>query len=243
MFCKKCKCQKFLLIMSYKEAIIFLIDNSDTSINGDFEPNRLDAQKLAVQRLANFHLRYSPQTDIAIGSIGSEFFGIHMSLMNTETKINQAFEKIQPGGKALVCKGILCAILALKYAKSDVAQKRIVLFVGSRNDLTPQDAKTIVTRANVDNILIDIVAFGTEVDNLHILENITRSTLNESYYIRIRNNKHILSDSVLSSPLGPVLTEYSQDQINEDDELAFAIKASMEDAENMDLYANNDDII
>ncbi|EAX90715.1 26S proteasome regulatory subunit rpn10-related protein [Trichomonas vaginalis G3] len=225
------------------EAIIFLIDNSDTSINGDFDPSRLDAQKLACERLASYNLKQSPQTEIAIGSIGSECFGIQQSLLNTTSKLHKTFDKIYPGGEALVTKGLLCAMLALKYASRFITSKRIVLFLGSKNNLTNDDAKSIIEKANDENISIDIIAFGTEVDKLGVLEMITRYTYSESFYIRIRNSHNILSDSVLSSVLGPGSTQNQPESFEEDDELTAAIKASLEDSDDNDFYNTNEEII
>ena len=228
------------------EAIVFLIDNSDTSINGDFEPSRLEAQKLAAQRLGNFNLKQSPNSQVALGSIGSECFGIQCSLSKTTKYFSAAFSKIEAGGKAQVVRGIKNAFLPLKRRDTDTKGKRIVLFICSRHDMTMDSARELAERANKEHISIDIIAFGQEVDKLDILEAFTRMTVNESYFIRIRNNDYILSDSVLASPLGPGIQQQIEqlDDISEDEELLAAMKASLEDSENEydDIQSLEEDI-
>ena len=98
--------------------------------------------------------------------------------------------------------------------------------------MTIMNARELAEQANQEEVSVDIVAFGQEVDKLDILEEFTRMTLNESYFIRIRNNEYILSDSVLASPLGPGIQQIDpSDDISEDEELLAAIKASLEESD------------
>jgi 26S proteasome regulatory subunit N10 len=228
------------------EAIVFMIDNSDTSINGDFEPNRLEAQKLAAQRLANFYLRQNKMTQVALGAFGSECFGIQTSLTRTTKDFMGAFSRIEPGGKALLDRAIKCSILTLKARDKKVNGKRAVVLIGSKHNMTMDSAKQLAEIANKEEVSVDIVAFGQEVDKLYVLEAFTRMTLCESYFIRIRSNENILSDSVLASPLGPGYQQLDlSDDISDDDELKAAIKASIEDNlyEEEDLEEDNSDVI
>ena len=228
------------------EAIIFLIDNSDTSINGDFEPSRLEAQKLAAQRLGNFNLKQSPNSQVALGSIGSECFGMKCSLSKSTKQFSTAFSKIEAGGKAQIVRGITCAFLTLKRRDPDIKGKRVVLFICSKHDLTMDSARELAQRANKEQISVDVIAFGQEVDKLDILEAFTSMTVNESYFIRIKKNDFILSDSVLASPLGPGIQQQIEqsDDISDDEELLAAIKASMEDSDNdyEDIQSSEEDI-
>ena len=59
------------------QAIIIFIDNSETSINGDFYPNRLDAQKTAAERLIQFFTRVNPQTQIFDEKVNNSFMLVH----------------------------------------------------------------------------------------------------------------------------------------------------------------------
>ena len=226
------------------EAIVFMIDNSDTSINGDYEPNRLEAQELAVQRLANYYLRQSESSQVAVGSFGSECFGIQTSLSRSTKDFTNAFSRIESGGKSQLVRAIKCAILTLRMRDKSVHGKRVVIFIGSKHDMTMEAAKQLSELANQEGVSVDVVAFGQEVDILYVLEAFTRMTLCESYFIRIRTNDNILSDSVLASPLGPGCQQMDlSDEISDDDELKAAIKASLEENDEEEEMEEDADVV
>lgn len=218
------------------QAIIIFIDNSETSINGDFYPNRLDAQKTAAERLIQFFTRVNPQTQIAIGTLAEDSFGIMASLTMNSMKLEESISKIKRGKLTHLVHGIRCGFLALHHCDPEVNTKRIIVFVGSEHDMTDTKISTqLAQHANKEDVSVDVVAFGDEVNCKDILEDFTSKIHEKSYFVSAKSNSAILSDIVLSSPIGPGDISY-QDNVNfeDDPDLALTIQLSMQQQDDHD---------
>ena len=210
---------------SDSQAIIILIDNSETSINGDFCPSRLESEKVAVERLIQCFLRLSSKTLIGIGTLAKGEFGIIASLTNHPTKLDRSISSIKRGGMAQLVHGIKCGFLAFHSRCQDIPTHRIIAFIGSQHDLcTEEAASQLAAEANREGVSVDIVAFGDDVNSRKVLKVFTKQLGNKSVYIHA-NPKDMLADTVLSSPINP----RGQDEIvTNDPDLLKILEMSMQ---------------
>ena len=221
------------------QAIIIFIDNSETSINGDFYPNRLDAQKIAAERLIQFFFRRSQNTQIGIGTLADESFGIVASLTTNDNKLERSIANIKRGGIMHLVHGIRCGFLALHHCDPEVRNKRMIVFIGSEHDMTDLKISSQLSQhANKEDVAVDIVTFGDEVNNKNILEDFISKIHEKSNFVSAKSNSAILSDLVLSSPIGPGDFSHQTDSNFEDDpDLALTIKLSMQQDDDPELQA------
>jgi 26S proteasome regulatory subunit N10 len=240
--------------MSDPEAVVILIDNSESSINGDFYPNRLDAEKIAAERLFQYILRQSAKTQISVGTLGSKQFGIQASLTTRQEKVSKAIAQIKRGGRAELEQGVRCAFLALRHRDPRLSKRRVIVLIGSQHTMTEESADKLAADANREGVAIDIVAFGDDVNDIEVLESLVSKIQAPSNFVRANSGTVILSDIILSSPIGPgegssrtILDPSMEDDPDvalairqsleqaggaNDDELQAALRASMEDGMN-----------
>jgi len=228
----------------YPEAVIILIDNSETSINGDYSPKRIDAQKIAVERLTRYYMQIIPHCQIGIGASASGASGIFLSLSKNIPHIHQAVARIQVGGRMELYTSICKAMLALRRKEKIEIKGRIVVFIGSLNDLNEKKCNDLIYKAKLDKISIDIVVFGTEVNNILQLARIC-SSLTGSRFVNIDDTRNMLSDSIMISSIGsgfnmnslhssdPLISQVDMNYLAEeedlDEETLEAVRQSLKD--------------
>ncbi|OHT11580.1 26S proteasome regulatory subunit rpn10 [Tritrichomonas foetus] len=213
------------------QAIVILLDNSDRSIDGDFHPNRLDAQKIASERLIQFFVRQNKNSVFSIGTLARNKIGIIASLTTDQRKITNAMAKIETGGSVQLFQGIRCAFLALHHRDEKIIHQRVIVFVGSAHDLNFESAYNLIQLAHKEKVSIDIIAFGEDVQNIEVLESITTEI--GSHFVRAQVDPHlILSDIVLSSPIGPGkdTKAFNNSQFEDDPDLYLTLQLSKEDS-------------
>lgn len=186
-------------------SLYILIDNSDTSINSDFQPNRLEAQKKTVETLFQDYISSNYRSvKFGIETMGEKNFGIQLMPTQSQEEINKYLESINIGGKLLLRKALhvsLTSIVKFHHPSIDSHNDyKILVFIGGRNDFTERDAEFFITKLQEYNIKIEIVVFGADVDNIDILSYMCRQIPN-SKFLNVPNTDTILSDEVLSSNL------------------------------------------
>lgn len=221
------------------QAIIIFIDNSETSINGDFYPNRLDAQKIAAERLIQFFTRVNPKSQIGIGTLAEDSFGIVASLTMNDTKLDTAITNIKRGATTHLVHAIRCGFLALHHCDPEVRIKKMIVFVGSQHDMTDIKISTQLAQSvNKEDVSVDIFAFGDEVNCKDILEDFTTKIHEKSHFVSTKSTNAILSDLILSSPIGPGdISQQSNVNYEDDPDLALTIQLSMQQQEDPELLA------
>ncbi|KAK8889126.1 26S proteasome non-ATPase regulatory subunit 4 [Tritrichomonas musculus] len=231
------------------QAIVILIDNSDRSIDGDFSPNRLDAQKKTSIHLMMYFTELSTETQVSIGTLGENNIGIAASLTTDREKLSRAIDKIQPSGQIKLYQGIKSAFLALHHRDEKIKNQRIIVFVGSKHDLTPQTSKVLSDTANKEKAAIDIIAFGDSVQDIDILLSLVHNITTKSNFLIVEVGDN-LSETVLQSPIGHGNTEmpfgfndpdlYSY-ALSYEDSLQRAIEASISECKYTNSNNNNND--
>lgn len=213
------------------KAVAILIDNSATSIDGDFYPSRLQAQILTAIRYSQFLISENQYSQIAIGTLSNTESGFRASFTNSHQKIENALNNITSSGCINFLKGIKCAVLALHHCRSHEAlRKKILAFVGSYDDITKKNATYVSSLLSEECIGLDLVILGNNIPNIKIFEEIVNSIPKElqSNFLNVIRSNTVLSDDVLSSSIGPgqnskiLLSEYAKN----DPDLLTAINLS-----------------
>ena len=183
------------------KAIVILIDNSDTSLNQDFYPNRLDAQKIAAKQVSGFQFNTNQKTQIALFTCGSKEIGIRISFTSVPQKISSALDNIKIGGDLKLFSIIQQAIVSFHFS-DPVQQRRILCFVGAPNDLTEREGKILVEKCKKEKVDLNFVVFGGNVPNKDLLNSIAKGTSSSASYIELKENS-VICDAVLNSDFGP----------------------------------------
>lgn len=214
------------------QAIIMLLDNTATSINGDFSPTRLDAQKICVDRLVQYFLRNCDVSQIGIGTLGSDNYTIITSLTSRMDSILRSLQNISftKNNYLRLTKGIGSALLALRTAAPQAKRHRIIAFLAENHDMTLNNLEYMIGITNAGNAAIDIIMLGDGVNNVDILENYISLIHQRSQLIRFEPGTNILADLVLASDIG--ISELDRSiGFDEDPEIALAMKISRDEYE------------
>jgi 26S proteasome regulatory subunit N10 len=247
------------MLDSFPQAIVFLIDNSATSLDGDFYPNRLEAQKQAVTRLSQWFLHQCKRTQVGVGTMGGNACRIASCLTSDTTRFLTAIDRISRGGECLLDQAIRCAILSLKMRTNDIKIQRIIALISSPTRLTNEGIADLSRlTATQDKIIIDIVAFGDDIEREQLQSFVSQMPA-PSHFIWCPVGGPILGDAIFGSEIGPgidagrrlLATENGDPELaitiqmsiadarrDDDDELQAAIRASREDglcADEVDL--------
>lgn len=83
------------------KALVILIDNSPNSIDGDFYPNRLEAQKIAIERLSTYLFSICSYSQVALLTMSADEFGIRSSFTMSSSKINNVLRNIYSSSNLL----------------------------------------------------------------------------------------------------------------------------------------------
>ncbi|KAI0368474.1 hypothetical protein BV20DRAFT_1122821 [Pilatotrama ljubarskyi] len=192
------------------EATLIVIDNSEYMRNGDYHPNRFQAQSDAVTTLFQTKIDSNPENTVGFMTMA----GKGPEVLVTHTKdlgqilgaIHSAQDKI--GGVADIPTAIAVAQLALKHRSNKNLRQRIVVFVGSPLEGQGADEKYMVRLAKKlkkNNVAVDFIAFGDGIEEgeRSILKTFVENANSgdNSHYLAVPPGPHLLSDMILNSPL------------------------------------------
>jgi 26S proteasome regulatory subunit N10 len=220
------------------------LDNSEWMRNGDFAPNRVEAQHDAVSLLAGAKTNQSAESAVGIMTSSGKAPRVLVTPTNDVGKILACLHSIKIEGAANVLSSLRIAQLALKHRVHKNHKPRIVLFVGSPIEHTEAELVKLGAMLQKNECAVDIVNFGQIEENTPKLEAFVAAVNNNdnSHLVTIPPGPHVLSDLLLSSPIvsgssagdgaaggGGNLDEFGVDP-NFDPELHMAMQLSMEEA-------------
>jgi 26S proteasome regulatory subunit N10 len=168
------------------EAVMIVVDNSESSRNGDYTPTRFEAQQDAVSMIFSAITQGNPESSVGLMSMGGKGPEVLVTLTTDHGKILDGLHRtkskirgnahlatgIQIAGVSIT--GFLCSErklnyllkLALKHRQNKLQKQRIIIFNCSP---IPEDEKTLVKLAKKMKKLgvsIDFVAFGEIEDDV-----------------------------------------------------------------------------
>ncbi|AEO54405.1 hypothetical protein MYCTH_2313806 [Thermothelomyces thermophilus ATCC 42464] len=235
------------------EAVMIVVDNSESSRNGDYTPTRYDAQCDAVNIIFQNVVQGNPESSVGLMSMGGKGPEVLATLTTDQGKIldglHQTKKKIR--GNAHLSTGIQIASLALKHRQNKSQRARIVVFVCSPIEEGEKELVVLAKKMKKFSISVDFVLFGDmDEENQAKLEAFNREikgNTDSSHLVVIPPSSKLLSDQLISTPillgegaaggaggLGGDAGGSSEDfpfgvDPTQDPELALALRMSMEE--------------
>ncbi|OQE36978.1 hypothetical protein PENCOP_c011G06068 [Penicillium coprophilum] len=231
------------------EATMIIVDNSESSRNGDYTTTRWQSQVDAVSIIHNAKMRLNAQSAVGLMSMGGKGPEVLSTFTPEFGAILAGLHRTKIHGTAHLSSSIQVAALALKHRMEKSQRQRIIVFSCSPIE---EDEKTLVKLAKKmkkNNVSIDVIAFGDlESDQTKKLEAFVENVKSGdgSHLAIIPPGPHLLSDQLQLTPiLAGEDAEISggggegeaggfgfDDAAENDPELAFALRLSMEDEKN-----------
>ncbi|KAL1874000.1 hypothetical protein VTK73DRAFT_606 [Phialemonium thermophilum] len=235
------------------EAVMVVVDNSESSRNGDYPPSRYDAQADAVSIIFQNVVQGNPESSVGLMSMGGKGPEVLVTLTTDQGKILEGLHRTKQKirGSAHLATGIQIAGLALKHRQNKSQRQRIVVFVCSPVQESEAELVKLAKKMKKYTISVDFILFG-EVDDQETDKKLR--AFNEavkgsegSHYVVIPPSGQLLSDQLLSTPIlfgeggagpGAAATGLGGGNIDgnefdfdpsQDPELALALRMSMEE--------------
>ncbi|KAI0815622.1 26S proteasome non-ATPase regulatory subunit 4 [Xylaria sp. FL0933] len=234
------------------QAVMLVVDNSESSRNGDYTPSRFDAQVDAINILFDSVTQGNPESSVGLMSMGGKGPEVLSTLTTERGKLLEGLHRTKKkiSGSSHLATGIQIASLALKHRQNKSQRQRIIVFVCSP---VADDEKKLVSLAKKmkkGNIDIDFILFGELDDDdvrkkLEAFNNVVKGNDN-SHLVVVPPSGKLLSDQLLSTPIllgegaaggsgGGGMAEGGGDfggfdfDPSADPELALALRMSMEE--------------
>lgn len=179
-------------------AALIFIDNSDSSIDGDFKPTRIYAEGETIYTICDFFKRGNQQSVFGFGGMSDRDFGLKVTFTSERNTLPHNINSIKTGGKLQLERALKCGILAMNQRPKEVKNQILFYLVGSQHDLTKETAETIAHIAHGKGICINIFAFGDEDINEEPLKYLIEKMNDSSHYNRIEKGPYSLSTAIIN---------------------------------------------
>ncbi|KAI0542900.1 26S proteasome non-ATPase regulatory subunit 4 [Xylaria digitata] len=234
------------------QAVMLVVDNSESSRNGDYTPTRFDAQVDAINILFDSVTQGNPESSVGLMSMGGKGPEVLSTLTTERGKLLEGLHRTKKkiSGTSHLATGIQIASLALKHRQNKSQRQRIIVFVCSPVDDEEKKLVSLAKKMKKGNIDIDFILFGDLDDDdvhkkLEAFNNVVKGNDN-SHLVVIPPSGKLLSDQLLSTPIllgegaaggsgGGGMAEGGGDfggfdfDPSADPELALALRMSMEE--------------
>lgn len=227
------------------ESTVVCLDTSAWMINGDYIPNRLEAQQDAAGLLCTFKLEANVESTVGLLTHGGKRVRVLMPPTDDESALHACLDGLKAGGATNVVQGIKIAMLALKHRRNKNGGQRIIVFVGS--PITEKDK--VLKKLGIDlrrgNISLDVVGLGeheANADKIKVLVDAANTDENNCSYAPIPEgvppSDALMTSSILTGVAGGAaggagagaFAQYGGVNPELDPELAMTIAASLEHA-------------
>ncbi|KAI0197774.1 von Willebrand factor type A domain-containing protein [Astrocystis sublimbata] len=189
------------------QAVMLVVDNSESSRNGDYTPSRFDAQVDAINILFDSVTQGNPESSVGLMSMGGKGPEVLSTLTTERGKLLEGLHRTKKkiSGSSHLATGIQIASLALKHRQNKSQRQRIIVFVCSP---VADDEKKLVSLAKKmkkGNIDIDFILFGDLDDDdvqkkLEAFNNVVKGNDN-SHLVVVPPSGKLLSDQLISTPI------------------------------------------
>ncbi|KAK0628538.1 hypothetical protein B0T17DRAFT_614443 [Bombardia bombarda] len=188
------------------EAVMIVVDNSESSRNGDYTPTRFDAQADAVNIIFLNVVQGNPESSVGLMSMGGKGPEVLVTLTTDQGKILDGLHRTKKKirGSAHLATGLQVAGLALKHRQNKSQRARIIVFVCSPIEEVESDLIKLAKKMKKNTISVDFVHFGDlDEDNTTKLEAFNRevSSGEGSNLVTIPPSGALLSDQLISSAI------------------------------------------
>ncbi|KAI1924835.1 proteasome regulatory particle base subunit rpn10 [Ophidiomyces ophidiicola] len=227
------------------EATMIIVDNSESSRNGDYLPTRFDAQADAINLIHSAKTQANPESSVGLMSMGGNGPEVLVTFTVDIGQILEGLHRSKIRGKAHLSSSIQVAHLALKHRKEKAQRQRIIVFNCSRVEEDEKSLVKLARKMKKHNVNVDFVVFG-DLDSettkkIKAFHDNVNSTSNSSHMEIIHPGPNLLSDSLIATPIigGEAMGGREGDEggngfefgidPSADPELAFALRMSLEE--------------
>ncbi|KAL8785443.1 MAG: hypothetical protein Q9213_003373 [Squamulea squamosa] len=186
------------------EATMIVVDNSESSRNGDYVPSRWEAQSDAVNLIFSAKTQANPESSVGLMSMGGKGPEVLVTLTTDFGKVLDGIHRTKIRGHTHLATGIQIAGLALKHRQNKSQRQRIIVFTCSPIEESEKDLVKLAKRMKKNNISIDFIAFGDlEPDNTKKLEVFNENIKggDGSHLAIIPPGPSLLSDTLVTTPI------------------------------------------
>lgn len=186
---------------------MIVVDNSESSRNGDYPPTRFDAQADAVSIIFQNVIQGNPESSVGLMSMGGKGPEVLVTLTTDQGKIYEGLHRTKKTirGHAHLATGIQVAGLALKHRQNKSQRQRIIVFVCSPIEEDESDLVKLAKKMKKNNVSVDFVLFGDVEDDTNERKlkafNDAVKGGEGSNLVVIPPSGKLLSDQLLSTPL------------------------------------------
>lgn len=227
---------------------MIIVDNSESSRNGDYTSTRWQAQVDAVSIIHNAKLRANPQSAVGLMSMGGKGPEVLATFTSDFGSLLSGLHRTKIHGTSHLSSTIQVAGLALKHRPERPQRQRIVVFSCSPIEEDEKSLVKLAKKMKKNNVSIDVVAFGDlESDQTKKLEAFVENVKggDGSHLAIIPPSPNLLSDELQMTPIlggegaapgaggdGDGDAFGMEDAAENDPELAFALRLSLEEEKN-----------
>ncbi|KAL8850818.1 MAG: hypothetical protein Q9221_004232 [Calogaya cf. arnoldii] len=186
------------------EATMIVVDNSESSRNGDYVPSRWEAQSDAVNLIFSAKTQANPESSVGLMSMGGKGPEVLVTLTTDFGKVLDGIHRTKIRGSTHLATGIQIAGLVLKHRQNKSQRQRIIVFTCSPIEESEKDLVKLAKRMKKNNISIDFIAFGDlEPDNTKKLEVFNENIKggDGSHLAIIPPGPSLLSDTLVTTPI------------------------------------------
>ncbi|CAH0028608.1 unnamed protein product [Clonostachys rhizophaga] len=189
------------------EAVMVVVDNSESSRNGDYQPTRFDAQVDAVNTLFQTITQGNPESSVGLMNMGGKGPEVLVTLTTEQGKILDGLHRTRKklSGTAHLKTSIKVAQLALKHRQNRSQRQRIIVFICSPIAEEQKELVQLAKKMKKENITVDFVLFGDlEDDGTHQkLEAFNDAVKGSegSHLVVFPPSSKLLGDQLVSSPI------------------------------------------
>ncbi|PIA57333.1 hypothetical protein AQUCO_00600220v1 [Aquilegia coerulea] len=186
------------------EATMICIDNSEYTRNGDYAPNRFQAQADAVNLICGAKTQSNPENTVGVLTMAGKGVRVLVTPTSDLGKILACMHGLDVGGEMNLAAGIQVAQLALKHRQNKKQQQRIIVFAGSPVNYDKKVLEAIGKKLKKNSVALDVVNFGEEDDGKpEKLEALVAAVNNSdsSHIVHVPPSSGALSDVLISTPI------------------------------------------
>ncbi|KAF7562759.1 hypothetical protein G7046_g1380 [Stylonectria norvegica] len=189
------------------EAVMVVVDNSESSRNGDYQPTRFDSQVDAVNILFQTITQGNPESSVGLMSMGGKGPEVLVTLTTEQGKILEGLHRTKKkiGGSSHLKTCIQVATLALKHRQNRSQRQRIIVFVCSPIEETEKELTLLAKKMKKASIAVDFILFGDLDDDstekkLQLFSDNVKA--NEGcHLVVIPPSSKLLSDQLIATPI------------------------------------------
>ncbi|KAJ1937494.1 proteasome regulatory particle base subunit rpn10 [Kickxella alabastrina] len=185
------------------EATVLVIDNSEWARNGDYTPNRFQAQIDSVHYLFNVKTNDNPENTVGVIANAGDSPDVRVSLTGDLGVLLKGLHGLGIRGESHFDTGIQIAQLVLKHRANKYQRQRIIAFVTSPIDADERSLVKLGKKLKKNGVSIDIVNFGEQAMNEQKLSAFVEAANSNdtSHLVTIPPGPHVLSEQIRASEI------------------------------------------